>query len=670
MKSKIIYIILFSVLAFNGYAQKGAENRADKKYERFAYVDAIKTYERIAEKGYKSAELFERLGNAHYFNSNFEKAAQYYGELFAMGGEIDAEYYYRYAQSLKATKQYDKATQMMDTFSQKVAEDNRSKIYAANKNFMDVIKTNSGRYKIEDAGVNSKYSDYGSAMVGSQLVFASARDTGNFGKKIHTWTGQYFTNLYASEVKADPKKETDSLGPVQKFAKKMNTKFNDATSPAFSKDGKTVYFTRNNFQDNKRGKNGGGVTYVKIYKAQLVKKKNADSKEGQEKPEDFEWSDVSSVSFNSDNYSTAHPSLSADGKTMYFASDMEGTRGQSDIYKVAIKEDGSFGTPENLGDVINTPGKETFPVITDEDELYFATDGHPGLGGLDLFMARQNVDGTWKAPINLGEPANSPKDDFAYLIDTKTRKGFLSSNRDGGQGYDDIYKFLETRKLICEQFLSGIVTDLETGAILPGAKVTLFDEKFNKIAEVIADDKGYYEFEVECDTTYYVRAEKEEYETKEQKIKISKENGKTDLPIQLERKVKPVTIGDDLAKAFGIKEIYFDLDKWNIRPDAALELEKILDVLKQYPSMKLDIRSHTDSRASHKYNEKLSDRRAKSTIAWLIKNGVAADRLDGRGYGETQLVNHCADGVKCSEEEHQLNRRSQFIITALEQTTK
>jgi outer membrane protein OmpA-like peptidoglycan-associated protein len=667
MKNKIAYIVLFSVLAINGYAQKAAEARADRKYDKFAYIEATKTYERIAAKGYKSEDLFQKLGNAFYFNSEFEKAAQYYGEIFAMNQDQEPEYMYRYAQSLKATKQYDQATKMMDAFSAKLADDNRAKIYAANKNYMAVIKKNSGRYNMADAGINSQYSDYGSAMFGNKLVFASARDTGNFSKRIHSWTGKYFTNLYASEVKSDPTKDSDSLGPVMKFAdKKMNTRFNDAASPAFSKDGKTVYFTRNNFNDGKRGKNGAGNTFVKIYKATWVPnpKYNKDNKKSKE-PEG-EWTNITGVPFNSDGYSTAHPSLSADGKWMYFASDMEGTRGLSDIFRVEIKEDGSFGTPENLGDMINTPGRETFPVMTDENELYFATDGHPGLGGLDLFMARMDKDGNWKAPVNLGEPANSPKDDFAYLIDTKTRKGFLSSNRDGGQGNDDIYKFLETRKLICEQMLSGIVTDLATGEILPGAKVTLLDEKFNKIAEVIADDKGYYEFEVECDTTYYVRAEKEEYETKETKIKISDETGKTDLPIQLEKKVAEIPVGGDLASVFGIKEILFDLDKWNIRPDAALELEKILDVMIQYPSMTLDVRSHTDSRASHAYNQKLSERRNKSTRDWLVKNGVAKDRLTGRGYGETKLKNRCADNVPCTEAEHQENRRSEFIITAID----
>jgi len=670
MKNKIAYIVLLGAMSFSGYGQKAGEARADKQYDRLAYIDATKTYERIAAKGYKSVDLFEKLGNAYYFNANYEKAAQWYGELFAMGQDVDAEYYYRYAQSLKGIKQYDKADQVMAQFSQKVTEDTRSREYAANKDYMSVIKKNSGRYNITDAGVNTQYSDYGSAMFGNKLVFASARDTGNFSKRIHTWTGQYFTNLYAAEVKSDPKAATDSVGPVNKFNKALNTKFNDATSPAFTKDGKTMYFTRNNFIDGKRGKNGAGNTLVKIYKAEWVKADDKDkNKKGLEKNaagEAGEWTNIKELPFDSDGYSTAHPSLSADGKWMYFASDMDGTRGQSDIYRVEIKGDGSFGTPENLGDVINTPGKETFPVITDEGELYFASDGHPGIGGLDIFMARQNKDGSWKAPINVGEPANSPADDFAYLIDTKTRKGFLSSNRDGGKGSDDIYKFLETKKLICEQMLSGIVTDKDTGEILPGAKVTLMDEKFNKIGEVIADDKGYYEFEVECETTYYVRGEKEGYQTKEQKITIPGDSGKTELNIELEKAVKPITVGDDLAKAFGIKEIYFDLDKWNIRADAEIELEKILDVMNQYPSMKLDVRSHTDSRASFAYNDKLSDRRNKSTRAWLVAHGISADRLTGRGYGERQLKNHCADGVPCTEAEHQENRRSEFIITALD----
>jgi len=646
MKNKaIIFITFLSLMATAGFAQNGAAvKKADKQYDKYAYIDATQTYERIAAKGYKSAEMFMKLGNAYYFNAELDKANKWYDELFAMGTELDPEYYYRYAQTLKSVKNYKKADEMMAKFAEKSGEDLRAQRFKSKQDYMDEIKANSGRYKIEDAGINSKYSDYGTAFFGEKVVFASSRDTGSFAQKKHKWTNQYFTNMYSSDNTPE-----GALSAPVKFAKNVNSKFHEDT-PVFTKDGKTMYFTRNNFNDGKRGKDASRTTLLKIYKATLVGDK---------------WDNVTELPFNSDAYSVAHPSLSADEKTMYFASDMTGTHGQSDLWRVSINGD-SFGTPENLGTVINTEGKETFPIMTDENELYFATDGQPGLGGLDIFMAKLKEDGTFAAPVNIGEPANSPKDDFAYLIDTKTRKGFLSSNRDGGQGYDDIYKFLETRKLICEQTLSGIVTDLETGEVLANTKVTLFDDKFNKLKEVMSDDKGFYDMgTVECGKIYYVRAEKDLYETKEQKITISKTTGKTDLPIQLEKKVKPVTVGDDLAKAFGIKIIYFDLDKWNIRPDAALELEKILDVMKQYPNMKIDVRSHTDSRASHKYNDKLSDRRAKSTMAWLVKNGVTEDRLTGKGYGENKLVNKCADDVKCTEEEHQANRRSEFIITAL-----
>jgi outer membrane protein OmpA-like peptidoglycan-associated protein/tetratricopeptide (TPR) repeat protein len=644
MKNKaIIFISFLSLLAVNSFAQGGIK-KADKQYAKYAYIDATQTYERIAAKGYRSPDMFMKLGNAYYFNAELEKANKWYGELFAMGGEIDTEYYYRYSQTLKATGDYAKADQMMTQFNQKAADDLRGKKFAEKKDYMDEIKANSGRYEIADAGINSKYSDYGSAFNGKQVVFASSRDTGNFAQKKHKWTNQYFTGLYGADMS-----DEGMLSNAKKYAKQINTKFHEA-SAIFTKDGKTMYFTRNNFNNGKKGKDANRITLLKLYKATM---------------KDSVWGEATEVSFNNDSYSVAHPALSADEKTLYFASDMPGTLGQSDIWKVSISGD-TFGTPVNLGPVINTEGKETFPFVTDENELYFATDGHPGLGGLDIFACRIKEDGTFTAPLNVGTPANSPQDDFAYLIDTKSRRGFLSSNRDGGQGYDDIYKFLETRKLICEQNLSGIVTDKETGEILPGAKVTLMDDKFNKLKEVIADDKGFYDMgEVECGKVYWVRGEKELYETKEQKVTISKTDGKTDLPIQLEKKVKPVTVGDDLAKAFGIKIIYFDLDKWNIRPDAALELEKILDVMKQYPNMKIDVRSHTDCRASNKYNDKLSDRRAKSTMEWLVKNGVGVDRLTGRGYGETQLLNKCADGVKCTEDEHQANRRSEFIITAL-----
>ena len=642
-KNILLYITIISVFSFSSYSQEKKIASGDKKYDNYAYIDAIKTYERVAEKGYKSEDMFKKLANSFYFNSEFDKAAKWYGELFAMNTEVEPEYYYRYAQSLKSIGDTAKANQILDIFNKKSKNDTRGKRYENNKNYLDQIKANSGRYTIENAGINSKYSDYGTAFYLNKLVFASARDTGNFNQRKHKWTGEHFTNLYESDLD-----ENFNPKAVKKFESKINSKFHEST-PVFTKDGKTVYFTRNNYIDGKKGKDEKKTTLIKIYKATL---------------ENDTWSNITELPFDSDNYSTAHPALSPDEKTLYFASDMPGTIGQSDIYKVKINSNGGFGSPENLGPIINTEGKETFPYITDENEIYFASDGHPGLGGLDVFVGEINEKGVSNIQ-NVGADINSPNDDFAYIIDAKSRRGFFSSNKEGGQGSDDIYKFLETKRLKCLQELSGIITDLETGVILPGTKVSLYDNQMLLKNSTISDPTGFYSFPVECGKVYNVRAEKPEYTTKEVNVVIALESGKTNLPIALEKAGCQVTLGDDLGKCFGIKMIYFDLDKSNIRQEAALDLEKILDVLNQFPAMKLDIRSHTDSRQTHAYNEILSDKRAKSTIKWLIKNGISSDRLTGKGYGETQLVNGCSDGVICTEEQHQMNRRSEFIITAL-----
>ncbi|WP_286969965.1 OmpA family protein, partial [Flavobacterium sp. UBA4854] len=587
----ILFVTIIGAFSFSTYAQQAKVNSGDKKYDSYAYVDAIKTYEKVANKGYKSEDMFKKLGNAYYFNSDFQNAAKWYGELFAMNTDVEPEYYFRYAQSLKSSGDMAKANKLLDEFNAKSKNDSRGKLYKEDINYLDQIKANSGRYQIENAGINSKYSDYGSFVYNNKIYFASARDTGNFTQRKHKWTGEYFTNIYDADL--DP--STGSTSKVNKFKSAINTKFHEA-SPVFTKDGKTVYFTRNNYINGKKGKDENKITLIKLYKAELGP--------------DNKWTNIAELPFNSDNYSTAHPALSPDEKTLYFASDMPGSIGQSDLYKVSINPNGGYGTPENLGNTINTEGKETFPYLTSENEIYFASDGHPGLGGLDVFVANIDNNGKISNIQNVGADVNSPKDDFAYIIDPETRRGFFSSNKDGGQGSDDIYGFLETRRLRCIQELYGTVTDAETGIALPGAKLTLYDDQMNLKNSGVADASGKYSFSVECGKTYYVRAEKPEYATKELPVTIDKTSGKTSLPIALEKSTCKVTVGDDLGKCFGIKMIYFDLDKSNIRTEAALDLEKILVVLNDYPTMKLDIRSHTDSRASHQYNEALSDRRA------------------------------------------------------------
>ncbi|WP_291135455.1 OmpA family protein [Flavobacterium sp. UBA7663] len=631
---KTLYTLVFVLsITIGAFAQGSKLNKADKKYDKYSYIDAIEVYEKVAEKGYKSAELFEKLGNAYYFNGELDKASKWYGELFALNQEVDSEYYFRYAQALKAEGNYEKSNQYMELFAQKT-DDSRGKLFVQNKDYLTDINAVSGKYTMDKTDVNSEFYDYGPTFFGKQIVFTSSRSEGNQYSKIHDWTKQNFTDLFVASIDNNGK-----LGSVENFSKTVNTKFNES-SPVFTKDGKTMYFTRNNYNDGKKRKSDDKVIMEKIYKAELV---------------NGEWTNIKEVPFSNDNYKTAHPTLSPDEKTMYFASDMPGSFGLSDLYKVSIDSNGNFGSPENLGPTINTEGRETFPFVDADNNLFFASDGHPGLGGLDIFEAK-SANNSFEKPINVGKPLNSPMDDFGYVTN-KDGLGFFSSNRDGGSGYDDIYTFT-----VCTHTLTGLITDIDTKEILPNAKVMLFDDKMNQISETTASEKGAYSFKIECDKKYYIRASKQEYETTEKSFGPVNKTGESKLDIELKRNIFPIEVGTDLGKVLGVSIIYFDLDKWNIRPDAAEDLEKILAVMNQYPNMTIDIRSHTDSRQTHKYNEQLSDRRAKSTLEFLVKNGINRNRLTAKGYGETQLVNNCSDDVPCSEAEHQKNRRSEFIV--------
>lgn len=636
----------------SGYAQKGKLNSGEKKFDDLAYIDAIEIYKKVADKGLKSVDLFQKLGNSYYFNADLKEANKWYSELFALKQEVESEYYFRYAQTLKSVGDYSKANEYLVLFLQKNGTDKRAKIFDSNKDYLAIIKKNSGRQKIEDAGINTKYSDFGGSFYKGNIVFTSAKDTGSVSNIIHKWTNNSFYNLYSAT--ASPEGYLSNPEPLNR---KVNSKFNES-SAVFTKDGNTMYFTRNNYTDGKQRTDASKITLLKLYKAT--------------KTDGDKWKNVQELPFNSNEYSCAHPALSPDEKTLYFASNMPGSVGESDIFKVAINSDGSFGTPTSLEGGINTEARETFPFVTDDNLLFFASDGQSGLGGLDVFSVKIYENGTISKVFNVGSPVNSAQDDFAYLFNSKTKSGYFSSNREGGKGNDDIYKFTEEIPLVydCIQVVSGVVLDEQTNQALANVKVTLFDENMNVVSEIISSETGTYKFEaLECEKTYFVRAETPDNETKETSVVTGNVTGETKANILLEKRVKEVGVGSDLAKTFNIKIIYFNLDKSNIRSDAALELEKILQVMKQYSTMKVDVRSHTDCRQTVKYNQALSDRRVKATIAWLVKNGIEANRLTGKGYGESQLVNDCGceptNNSKCSEEEHQKNRRSEFIITAM-----
>lgn len=361
--------------------------------------------------------------------------------------------------------------------------------------------------------------------------------------------------------------------------------------------------------------------------------------------------------FNSDNYSCAHPALSVDEKELYFSSNQPGTIGMSDIYKVTILENDTYGTPENLGAKINTEGRETFPFITNDNVLIFASDARAGLGGLDLYYV--HLDSENKEVKTFGAPINSPQDDFGLIYKEAVKEGFFTSNRtEDNLGKDDIYSF---KSLELPKIFKVKASVIEEATSIPvGAEVNLLDENKNPIGKYTANNEGKLQIaDLEQGKTYFVSIVHPNFEPYETSVTyLSKE---TEQVFKLKKKELELS-EVDLAKILGIRIIYFDLDKHFIRKDAALELQKIANIMKEYPQMKIDVRSHTDSRNAAAYNQKLSQRRADATRAWLIKQGIAPERLTATGYGESKLMNQCADGVKCSEAEHQANRRSEFII--------
>ena len=650
---KIILAITLALLQL-GYAQseKEALKKAAQYYKNLDYVQAINAYESIAKKGVEPQELLENLGNAYYYNADYQQANKWYAKLFEGKDtktnkpfNIKPEYYYRYAQTLKTVGDYDNSDKIMDKFVELVGkQDTRAALFLKNRDYQAEIKRNSGRLELNLLKINTKKSEYGTAFYGDNIVYATSKS--GFLKRRSDWTGDNFYSLYEAN--------TDSLKATKKAKLNgINTKFNESTA-AFTKDGNTMYFTRNNFINNEVKTNGDQTVLLKIFKA--TKDKNG------------KWGDVQEMPFNSNIHSVAHPALSPDGKYIYFSSDMKGTLGSSDIYRAKILKSG-YGKPENLGDRINTSGRESFPFISDDNVLYYSSDGFPGLGGLDIYAVKLDEEGNpITKPVNIGRPANSAEDDFCYVINSQTKIGYLTSNRPEGKGSDDIYSFYEHTPLhfTCQYSLSGVVKDADTKQIIPMAKVTLWGANNTLLEETTADANGNFTllYTADCgDLQLLLKSEKEAYKSGQQSIAL---NGNQKVTAEVLLTPIPATpkieVGTDLAKVLKIENIYFDYDKANIRKDAAEQLAKIVAIMKEYPTMKVDVRLHTDSRGSDKYNLALSERRAKSTIKWIVSHGIKKNRITGKGYGETQLVNGCANDVPCTEEEHQANRRSEFII--------
>lgn len=742
MKNLFLAILLVLV-SFSTMAQAGKLKKANNYYEKVAYAEASVLYNELSGSKHDSPEMQSKLANCFYQMGETLESEKFYAKIVSTDNKT-SEDVYNYAMSLKENGKYTESDKWMAKFHTMTGGDSRGKEFNDNSSYLDVIDAQGEYFSVKHLSINTEHADFGGyPMSGDKVYFVSNRKKRISVQRTHTYNNKKFLDLYSADVN-----EGNLENPVF-HGRNTNKKFHEGPV-CFAPNNNMVYFTRNNMDGGKKRRDQKGIQNLKIYSAEIDSEGN--------------WTNEKELPINSKDYSVGHPAISSDGKTMYFASDMPGGLGGADIYKMSINKDGTYGSPENLGSNINTEGQEMFPWITEEELLFFASDGHLGLGGLDVFVMLPNKDGSFKKLMNVGKPINTPKDDFALIMNVDNLTGFVSSNRANGSGDDDIYGFTLLKPLKVNLSVKGVVTDIRSNEILPGATVNLLDIDGNVLATTIANESAGYEFGVEPDLDYTISATKNDYfdnktsfttvnlpsdvEVLEEDVALEKDPGlalhaivadaKSKQPlegvsmiitdnfsgeefanmttneagdflkgitgksiddrlsynIQLVKEgyfPKTVTFNHkitepgiidvhnildgglfldkevtDLAQLVKINPINFDLNKYNIRPDAQVELDKIVEVMNKYPGMEVELGSHTDCRASKAYNRKLSDRRAKASAAYIKTKITNPERIYGKGYGEEFLLNgcECEGSVKsdCSEEEHEKNRRTEFKV--------
>ncbi len=632
-----IFICLAFIVTFPVFSQQGKQIRADNLFHKFSFVKASKIYQELIDKRYNVDYATRKLGDCYALLRDPENASKYYSQV-VNNENAPIEYYYKYAQALKGIKDYKNAKIWLKRYTDaggKIPENYIEK----ESHFLSNIFNATPEYFIKTINFNSKFSDFGALEHDSKIYFTSARDEGVSIKRLYGWNAQPFLDIYVTDTE-----NNNTVDHTNKLKGKVNS-INHDGPVTITKDGQYMYFSSNNFRKASKGKDSLGLKNMKIYRATF---------------KDGIWTDVEDLTINSDTFSTQHPALNSSNTKLYFASNQPGGYGGSDIYVVDILTDGSLGTPKNLGPVVNTKNAEGFPFINNEETLFFSSDGHIGLGLLDIYATVTDKNNTIIDVINLGVPVNTNMDDFSFTMNPDGLTGYLASNRPGGVGDDDIYVYNRIPPLQVE----GHVYDAINGKPIANATITLYDDKGNEIAYVQTDENGYYKTNIDRNRDYKIEGSHDKYQTNS-KTFSSKNIPTNTTSITADLMLTPIR---DVIKLAELNTIYFDFDKHNIRKDAATELDKVVHLmLNEYPNMVIRLESHTDARGSLSYNDTLSSNRAKSTYEYLIAKGVNKTRVTKyEGFGERQLINNCKDGVKCSEKEHQLNRRTEFIIIKME----
>lgn len=648
MKKACLSIFAILLLSVSVLAQP--VQKAEKKMKLYNYSKAIKILSKSMDKPEKRAEVIPLLAECYRMQQDVFNAKVWYAQAVALP-EAKPEWYYYYAQALRSTGEYELAGKMFLKYAEMQPDDPKGKLYAG---FCDSV-SKSWKYKAPQfeirpvANINSPQSDFGPVFFKGQLVFASDRNM-ELDESGYGWTGRGYLDILSSNPAAPNEFWSDMKAPAS-FKGKFNQTYHDGPA-TFGKDN-SVYFTRTILQDAKN---------VNKIRTNLLKIFYSSETNGS-------WSKLEPFFLNSPDYSVGHPALSADGTTLCFVSDMSGGAGGTDLW-ICRKQSGSWGKPENLSN-LNTQGNEMFPSFTENGSLIYSSDYLPGYGGLDLFIAKVNKE-NWSAPENMGAPLNSSFDDFALNYAPGSKNGFFSSNRPGGNGSDDIYAFnqldipapvipapVEVPK---PYYISGVVKDKISQKPIEGATVFVLNPNTGKVSVLKTDADGVYTLLVD--------------RAAELTIKAMKPRHIADcMPFQI-TEIKPGTTAQaprdlfldklEVNKTFKIDNIYYDFDKFNIREDAKPELDKLVRIMNENP-INVELGSHTDSRGSFAYNDKLSQNRAESAVNYIVSTGISPSRITAKGYGEHQLVNKCSDGVKCSDEEHQANRRTEFKVIGYSQ---
>jgi outer membrane protein OmpA-like peptidoglycan-associated protein len=617
---------------------QGVLRKAELHYRDLAYTEAAAEYEQYLEKDKTpKAEILLHAAEANYYIGNTGAALRWFEKAYEVSGNtLPPKYMRMYILALRGEERYDKADELLWQYTS--GKDTLTANLKTQKAALDVLLAQKEKYELKNLDVNTDKSDFGATFFGKKLVFASAKDTVRDGAKTYAWNKQPYLSLYVADLNAD-----GTFGKEKAFLNNAQTDYHNAAA-AFSPDFKTVYVSVNNvnksnhLQNDAAGTNNIQLVYGKIQGERFDKKQYAP--------------------FNSKEYSVGQPAVSPDGKWLYFVSDMPGGYGETDIYYCEIYSDGKLGKPVNAGALINTEGKEMFPFLKD-NVLYFASNGHYGLGGLDVFSSTVNGVGQFSLPQNLGKPINNNRDDFAYVQSADGKLVYLSSNRAGGKGDDDIYLVSPKADEPCVKVIKGNVTNNKDAAPIAGAEVKATKTDGEVVARVTTGVEGLYELNVPCDTEVTIKAEKPEFTNETAIIPAD--------PITLNFKLTAfadlIKKDKDNVEMVDINPIYFDFDQYYITPQAATELDKVVYVMEKFPNVVIKIESHTDSRGNDAYNMRLSDDRAKSTYSYIVSKGIDPKRIESvKGYGESRLLNKCSNGMECSEEDHQLNRRSNFII--------